>query len=107
MEILTYGNTAICEYCPSVIVVLWRKHKTYCVNCINCESGNINFNVINFNVIRGTLTYIESFSFASDIGSQKLELCIWTYFELFGYRPDTEIGALFVILLRSQNYGSQ
>ena len=52
-------------------------------------------------------TYIESFSFASDIGSQKLELCIWTYFELFGYRPDTEIGVLFIILLHSQNYGSQ
>ena len=45
-------------------------------------------------------TYIEPFSFASDIGSQKLELCIWTYFEIFGYRPDTEIGPLFVILLR-------
>ena len=100
MEILTYGNTAIFEYCPSVIVLLWRKHKTYCVNC---ESGNINFNVINFNVI----TYIESFSFASDIGSKKLDLCIWTYFELFRYRPDTEIGGLFVILLHSQNYGSQ
>ena len=67
------------------------------------KSVNINFNDINFNVI----TYIESFSFASEIGSQKLELCIWTYFEHFGYSPDTEIGALFVILLRSQNYGSQ
>ena len=50
---------------------------------VQIKSGKINFNVINFNVIRGTLTYIEYFSFASNIGSKKLELCIWTYFELF------------------------
>ena len=52
-------------------------------------------------------TYIESFLFASDIGNQSLDLCIWTYLELFRYRPDTVIGALFVIQLRSHNYGSQ